>query len=87
MDDSTIGQLRRDVANAVCTAQDLANRPRTALLRMLYSLLLAALAGLDSESGVAIGQAVRLARHALTEWEAHVAVPLHGLVRPPFGLS
>lgn len=86
MEDATVGQLRRDVANAVCTAQDLATGPRTPLLRMLYSLLLSALAGLDSESGLGIARGLRLARHALAEWERHVAVPLHGLARPPFKL-
>ena len=63
-------ELRRQVAAAICAAQELHAR-RTPLQRMCYALLLNALAALDSESHLPAPFVIRISAHALVEWRRH----------------
>ena len=63
-------ELRRQVAAAICAAQELPGT-RTPLHRMCYALLLDALIALDSESRLPEPFVIRIAAHAIVEWRRH----------------
>jgi hypothetical protein len=68
-------ELRRQVAAAICMAQELPG-VRTRLQRMCYSLLLDALVALDIESRLPQASVIRIAAHAIVEWRRHEAIGL-----------
>jgi hypothetical protein len=68
-------ELRRQVAAAICAAQELPRR-RTRLQRMCYALLLNAFAALDSESHLPDALVIRIAAHAVVEWRRHESISL-----------
>jgi hypothetical protein len=68
-------ELRRQVAAAICAAQELP-RSRTPLQRMCYALLLNALVALDRESRLDDTFVIRIAAHALVEWRRQESIGL-----------
>jgi hypothetical protein len=68
-------ELRRQVAAAICAAQEI-RRSRTPLQRMCYALLLDALGALDIESHLPEPFVIRIAAHALVEWRRHESMGL-----------
>jgi hypothetical protein len=68
-------ELRRQVAAAICVAQEIP-RSRTPLQRMCYALLLNALTALDRESPLPEAFVIRIAAHALVEWRRHESTGL-----------
>jgi len=63
-----VRELRRQVAAAICAAQEIR---RTRIQCMCYALLLDALAALDIERHLPDTFVIRVAAHALVEWHRH----------------
>jgi len=66
-------ELRRQIAAAICAAQEIPGC-RTPLQRMCYALLLDALSALDSERGLADAVVIRIVVHALVEFRRHQSI-------------
>lgn len=66
-------ELRRQVAAAICAAQEI-EPTRTSIQHMCYALLLNALAALDSESHLSSPFVIRITAHALVEWRRHLSL-------------